>query len=40
VIERWWGWQPSETKELTWSEVREYALHAALMLKKKESGNG
>ncbi len=36
MVERSWGWQPSETKELTWSEVCEYAYHAALMLKKKE----
>jgi hypothetical protein len=34
VTERFWRWQPSETKKLTWSEVRNYAYHAARMIKK------
>ncbi len=35
-MERFWRWQPSEIKRLTWSEIRNYAYHAALMLKKKD----
>nr|DAH71634.1 MAG TPA: hypothetical protein [Caudoviricetes sp.] len=34
LVERFWRWQPSETKRMTWSEVRKYAYHAALMNKK------
>lgn len=33
-MEKHWGWQPSETKALTWSEVRNYAFHTKRMLKK------
>ncbi len=27
-MEKFWGWQPSETKKLTWSEVLNYWHHA------------
>ncbi|VWC79096.1 hypothetical protein BLA17378_03788 [Burkholderia aenigmatica] len=40
MVERWWRWQPSETKELTWTEVRDYAYHAALMTKKRGVDDG
>jgi hypothetical protein len=33
-MERFWRWQPSEAKALTWSEIRNYAAHAEIMLKK------
>ena len=30
-MEKFWGWQPSETKRLTWGEVMNYLHHANLM---------
>lgn len=36
-MEKFWGWQPSEAKALTWSEVRTYANHADII---KRGGRG
>jgi hypothetical protein len=37
-MERYWRWQPSETKALTWSEIREYVMHAELIAKREKRG--
>lgn len=31
MTEKFWGWQPSETKRLTWGEVLNYLQHAKLI---------
>ena len=38
LMEKYWRWQPSEAKALTWSEVREYYQYAELINKAGRRG--
>jgi hypothetical protein len=38
VTEKFYGWQPSEVKRLKWSEVMDYATHAAIMQQREIAG--
>jgi hypothetical protein len=37
-MEKYWGWQPSEVKALTWSEINRYRQYAELMNKATRRG--